>query len=251
MADFRQVQQTFTQHMRDPIANPAPEGIEDRRMAIYRRLLFGNISGFMENSFPVLYKILGDEQWEKLIRDYFIHHKAHTPYFPKMPQEFVQYIQTERDTENDYPFIAELAHYEWMGMALKFDSREISLENINQQGEFENGIPMANPVMNLLSYQYPVQTISPKFIPESTPEQATYLVVFRDVSDVVGYMELNPVSARLLDLIINNEERSGLQLLQQIAEELQHPNPDVVIQGGQQTLEQMRQKGILLGTVLS
>ncbi len=249
MVDFRQVQQTFTQHMRDPISNPAPDGIEDRRLAIYRRLLFGNISGFMENSFPVLYKIHSPEQWEALIRDYFIHHQAHTPYFPKMPKEFVEYLQTERTSKDDYPFLAELAHYEWMGMALKFDSREIDTTNIEPDGAFEHGILKANPVMALLSYQFPVQNISPSYKPEAIPEQPTYLVVYRDEEDVVGYMELNPVSARLLDLIVNNTHKTGLDLLQQIAEELQHPNPEVVIQGGRQTLEQMLEKGILLGTM--
>ena len=33
---FKDLQYRFTAHIRDPQNNPAPEGIEDRRLAIYR-----------------------------------------------------------------------------------------------------------------------------------------------------------------------------------------------------------------------
>lgn len=249
--DFYQVQQTFTQHMRDPDNNPAPEGIEERRLAIYRRLLFNNISSFMANSFPVVRKILDDITWKKLIRDYFSHHQAHTPLFPKMPQEFVQYLQTERNEPEDLPFLTELAHYEWMGMSLKFDGREIKFDGIDRDGNLMAGVPCLNPLTAIMSYQFPVHNIDPEHIPDTAPDQPTFLVVYRDEHDEIGYLELNPVSARLLDLVLQNESRSGLELLQQIAEELQHPNPDVVIQGGLQIMQQMNAAGILLGTLNS
>ena len=54
---FQQVQQAFTRHMRDPANAPAPAGVEDRRMAIYRDLLFNNVQTFLAGCFPVLRKI--------------------------------------------------------------------------------------------------------------------------------------------------------------------------------------------------
>ncbi len=67
MADrpaFQQHQYAFAAHIRDPETNPAPEGIEDRRMAIYRNLFFNNVSQLLAKTFPVLHKILGADAWK-------------------------------------------------------------------------------------------------------------------------------------------------------------------------------------------
>ena len=248
--DFQQVQHTFTQHMRDPERYPAPDDVEDRRMAIYRRLFFNNVCSFLGNSFPVLRKIYDTESWEKLIREYFSHHVAHTPLFPRMPGEFVQYLQTEREPQaHDPDYLAELAHYEWVGMSLRFDGREIDNLQYESQGDVMQDIPCLNPLVELLQYRYAVHEIAPENLPTAVPEQPTYLAVYRDPEDSVGFMVLNPVSARLLDLILHNTDHTGEQLLAAIAEELQHPKPEVVIEGGRGILAQLREKGVILGTV--
>lgn len=94
---FQDVQDVFTQHMRDPENNAAPEGIEDRRIKIYRELVYNNIEGFIANSFPVLRKITEDEQWHQMMRDYVCNHQAHTPLFPKMPQEFIGILYVSKN----------------------------------------------------------------------------------------------------------------------------------------------------------
>ena len=40
---FQEQQYAFAAHIRDPQNVPAPEGIEDRRMAIYRELFFQHL----------------------------------------------------------------------------------------------------------------------------------------------------------------------------------------------------------------
>jgi len=108
--NFKDVQYAFTRHMRDPESNPAPEGIEDRRIGVYRELVYNNIEGFIANSFPVLRKITADEQWHEMLRDYVCRHQAHTPLFPRMPLEFLQYLEDERQGHPEDPdFILELA----------------------------------------------------------------------------------------------------------------------------------------------
>ena len=61
-------------------------------------------------------------------------------------------------------------------------------------------------------------------------------------------MELNAVSARLLALLEDNRELTGSQLFQQIATELQHPEPDSVVQSGMNLLVDLRDKEIILLT---
>lgn len=49
--NFVEVQKTFTAHMRDPSVNPGPADIEDRRLQIYRDLVFNNIESLISGSF--------------------------------------------------------------------------------------------------------------------------------------------------------------------------------------------------------
>ena len=68
---FKKHQYEFTAHIRDPEKNAMPDGIEDRRMKIYRELLYNNIEGFISSGFPVIREIYSDENWHKMVRDFF------------------------------------------------------------------------------------------------------------------------------------------------------------------------------------
>ncbi len=110
-AGFQQKQYAFAAHIRDPDHNPAPPGIEDRRMAVYRELFFNNLFNLLSSTFPVLKKIHRDDQWRRLIREFMIHHQAKTPYFLEIPQEFLTFLQsTYPGSADDFPFLLERAH---------------------------------------------------------------------------------------------------------------------------------------------
>ena len=177
---FTDIQYAFTRHIRDPEHQPAPDDIEDRRMEIYRGLLYRNVESFIAQSFPVLRKITPDYKWHSMLRDYFRRHIARTPMFPKMPREFLNYLEQERAADDGPPFLLELAHYEWVELALIYDKRELSLQHCDTNGDLLTGIPVLNPITFLLSYKFPVHRISPDYQPDDPPEQPTYLVVYRD-----------------------------------------------------------------------
>ncbi len=251
--EFIRRQYEFAAHIRDPKNNPAPPDIEQRRMNIYNELFYNNVEGFMSNSFPVIQSIYGDHGWHDLIHDYFSIHHAHTPLFSEMPREFLKYLENDRDIqETDPPFLLELAHYEWVELALGLRDLENDLNSIDSNGNLLDGIPVKSSLAWSLSYHYPVHQISPAFQPQEAPESETYIVVYRNTDDEIGFMELNPVTARLLQLIDetdnNAEPKTGRDLLQIIAKEMNHPDPNVVIEGGLQAMQELRTRNILLGT---
>ncbi len=249
MPEFQRVQYAFSAHVRDPQVHARPADVEDRRMAIYRNLFYNNIQNFLAGGFPVLRKLYSDADWHRMARDFFAHHKSHTPYFLEISQEFLKYLQEERVHQpEDPPFLTELAHYEWVELALSVSDEEPDWETIDPDGDLLEGRPALSPLAWLLSYQYPVHKIGPNFRPETPGEQPTYLLVYRDRQDKLGFMEVNPVTARLLALLDESAQRTGRELLNQIADELKHPQPEQVIQGGAQTLKQLHQIGVVLGT---
>jgi hypothetical protein len=247
--EFQETQYGFAAHLRDPERNPAPENIEDRRMAIYRELFFNNVAGLLGRTFPVLHKILGAERWKVVIRDYFSRHRSHTPLFLEMPREFLQYLEDERgEVEGDPPFMRELAHYEWVELALSIDERDPDLDAVDREGDLLEGRPALTPLYWSLSYRFPVHRLSPQFTPSEPGAELTRLLVYRDLDDEVGFIEINVVTARLLELLADDSIASGRAALEAIAEELNHPQPETVVSGGLQILEDLRNRQLILGT---
>lgn len=248
---FQQVQYQFTRHMRDPENNPSFDDIEARRIKVYADLLFNNVQSFLANSFPVLRSLMAEQEWLEMVRDYFNRHQARTPLFPKMPQEFLHYLAEEfQANEQTLPFIQELAHYEWLELETLLDGQEISDVAIDENVGVLDGAPVLNPLARPQAYQFPVHRISKDYIPTSAPDAPTYLVVYRDRADDVGFMEINPTTGRLIELILVSEsKKSGGALLQQIASEMGHSNPDVVVEGGLVIMQELLEKHVLLGAV--
>lgn len=246
---FQKVQYAFSAHVREPEQHPRPSDVEDRRMEVYRDLFYRNIEGFLSGGFPVLREIHSDENWHAMVRDFFHRHQSATPYFPEIGQEFLAYLQNERgEREEDYPFLLELAHYEWAEVALDVADVDLDTEAVDPDGDLLAGCPAISPLAWPLSYRFPVHRISADFLPEEPDEQPTHLIVYRDRDDVVRFMESNPATLHLLQAIEQHPAQTGRELLEAAAEEMQHPDPDVVVRGGLETLQRLHDADVILGT---
>lgn len=246
---FKEHQYSFTAHIRDPENIKAPEGIEDRRMGIYRELFYNNVEGFISGGFPVIRSIYNDENWHKMVRDFFANHKSKTPYFLEISQEFLAYLQNEREAHAEDPAgLLELAHYEWVELALHVSDETIDIASIEPNGDLLDAHPVLSALAWPLAYQFPVHKMGPEYLPDEVPEQPTYLVVYRNRNDKVKFMEINPVTARLINLLQEDETLSGRSAIEQITQEMNHPNPEVVLKGGLDALQDLQRLGIILGT---
>jgi len=243
------LQHRFASHIRSPLQSEPPEDVEDRRMAIYRSLFFNNVRSLLAWNFPVLRKILPKDDWSQLVRDFYTEHRAKTPLFPELPREFLQYLQESRgEREGDPPFLLELAHYEWVEVALSMDERELDAVEADPDGDLLRGAPVLSPLAWVLAYRFPVHRIGPGYLPGEAPAEATHLLVYRDRRDEVKFMQLNAVSALLLQSLKEDPTRPGLELLEEIAGTLNHPDPGVVIEGGKQLLNDLLQRDVILGS---
>ncbi len=249
---FRHLQRAFAAHLRDPDRCPAPAGIEPRRLQVYRELIFNNIAGFIHTGFPVSCDLLGAARVDRLVRDFIVRHRAESPYFLEIGREFLAYLQNEYQPEAGDPgYLIELAHYEWVELALDIAETELPSEGIDPDGDLLRGRPVVSPLAWNLSYTYPVHRLGPEFQPAAPPAQPTHLVVYRNRLDEVKFLEINAVTARLLQLLRPDTEgmpRSGEQALRRIATELQHPEPAAVIAGGSAVLVELRALDVVLGT---
>ena len=247
---FQDKQYAFAAHIRDPEHRPAPDGIEDRRMAIYRKLFFNNLRNLLAKNYPVLRKLHSDEHWDRFIRQFMQNHQAKTPYFLELPEEFLNFLRNEYERQDDdFPFLLELAHYEYIELALSISTESNKLDDVDPEGDLLTNIPVKSVLTWVYAYHYPVHRISKEFQPTEPAEQPIYLAVFRQSDDKVAFLELNSVSASLLNAIQENDTgRSGEELLREIAASINYTNVDGFIQHGVATLNEMRDLEIITGT---
>ena len=220
MGALKDSQMTMARYLRDPGSNPPPQGVEQRRLKVYEDLIYRNIEGFISSGFPVLRSLYNEDDWHSLVRRFIDNHRCHTPYFLEISQEFIQFLLDD-DTpgEKAPPFQAELAHYEWVELALDVAEDELPPAKELAPQDMFGAVPALSPLAWVLSYRYPVHRIGAAFQPEA-PGDPVFLVVYRDRDDRVQFMELNATTARLLELVRDNQGQTVETLLAQLAGEI-------------------------------
>ncbi|MEN1639897.1 putative DNA-binding domain-containing protein, partial [Pseudomonas aeruginosa] len=150
------LQRRFAARIRDP-QQALPPGIATERMAIYEELFFNNLDGFISSGFPVLRQLFDEPRWHRLVRAFMREHRCRTPYFSQLGEEFIGWLQDGyRAEEGDPPFLLELAHYEWVELALSL--AEAPVETLPQAWSWS---PLAWP----LAYRWPVHRLGPSHRP--------------------------------------------------------------------------------------
>lgn len=246
---FQQQQQAFTAFIRDPEHAPPPAQMPPRRLALYAELFFNTTNEQLRTNFPVLHRITDPDHWRAIVRDFMRCHRCQTPLFIEIGLEFLDYLQHEREAAaSDWPFMLQLAHYEYVELAVAISTADEDLLPYDPNGDLLQEAPVIAPTAWPLSYVWPVHRIGPDYLPEDAPTQATHLVVYRDRRDKVRFLEINDASQRLLQLLRDGPSRPGAALLEQIAREMDHPDPAAVMQGGRELLLDLRERNVIIGT---
>jgi uncharacterized protein len=243
MLDFQRYQIAFTAHIRNPHANKKPAGVVDARMAVYREIVFTNLLNSVASCFPVCRQILGITAWEILVRQFFANHQATTPLFREIPQQLLQFIESQTLKPN---FIKQLAHYEWAELAV--ESQATSAQKLSKKVNLMQEIPIFAPHM-LLQYDFAVHQISKKNQPKNNLKlsEKTYLLVYRNADFAVKFIELNAMTFQLLESIEKNN-MAGEPALMRLAEHMPELAPEIVLKFGKETLQDLYEKQAIIGT---
>jgi len=242
---FQETQKAFAAHLRNP--EQAVAGIEPRRMKIYEDLFFSNIEGFASNAFPVFRSLFPVDVWERLVREFMIVHRAQTPYFLEISQEFLAFIQAYNGDIALPVFSAELMHYEWVELALDIAEEEVDWSAIDPNSDLLAHPVVVSPVAWPLSYQFPVQEISADYRPEQPSAAPHCLLVHRDRNLKVRFNEINPPIYLLLTLLQQNTDKTGRENLLLLGQQLGFEDETMLLDFGRDLLENLQRDGIVLG----
>jgi uncharacterized protein len=243
------LQYRFTAHIRDPENQPAPEGIEDRRMAIYRELVYANMESFIAANFPVIRTLYDGAAWSVFTHEFFREHRCHTPLFPEFAREFLRWLELRQEQQRgDPPWLLELAHYEWAELALSLDQAEIGDVPHDRAGDPLLGVPVVSPLACVLGYHYPVHLIGPGFRPGPAPAEPTWILLVRDREDNVRFHEINALSAMLIERLRENSELTGSQCIEALLAERDAQDAAALRPAGLALLRELQSFEAILGT---
>lgn len=222
---FQQMQYLFAAHIRDPngvpydanetIFNAKP--IEARRLKAYEELFFNNVHSFFSNLFPVLKECFGEDRWAEIVREYMQKHRARTPLFHELGQEFLLFLQDEFESKASDPiFYYELGHYEWVELELAIEQSETSLYKGSLQ--LSTQVRLAATAMPLY-YEWPVNQISADSMPTEKPISPTCLFVFRKPDYGVEFMEISAGLFFLLSGFLDNQSKTVSEIVEEVAKD--------------------------------
>ncbi|WP_166366900.1 DNA-binding domain-containing protein [Pseudomonas akapageensis] len=239
-------QLALTGYLRDPDNRQPPEGMDVARVEVYRELVMENLVSLLSSTFPVLIGVLGDKAWRELVRAFLRDHRAATPKFGEVAQEFVAFLSAWEPLQADgaWPaFTVELAHYEWIEMALQ-QSEAAPLPESAADLLLERPLRISALAWPL-AYTWPVHRLGLDYQPVAAPAQPTLLLIRRGADWRVRFSELSPLAFRLLQRIEEFAQLNGQEQLLGLAEEVGNQAPDGFIRSGLALLQQMHAEGVI------
>ncbi len=255
LPDFKAVQLDFAAHIRNPELNPAPGDIEARRMKIYADLFFNNIKSFLDSAFPIAAEVVGAARWRQIVRDFVHLHPSESPFFLQISEEFLTFLHEQNYA--DLPgFLLELCHYEWVELSLDVATEPEQSPLLAAKDpagpDYLMGRLAISSLVRALVYHYPVHEIGASNQPSSPPASPTYLLVYRNSQNEVRFLQSNPVTHRLLELLAEQDAASALQT---IGSELRAAGRSIsdekLFDQGRQTLAHLCDLGIIQGEIPS
>jgi len=246
LPSFQRYQLAFTARLRDSRNAPPLAGVPRERMAVYEEIVFNNLFESVSACFPIASKVIGKRKWLKLNQAFMRDYSANSPLFRRIPEQFLQYLNNPSpELQQLIPdYLNSLCHYEWIELLVS-SIPETNPQGIQPNGDLAINRPVFSPTMQLLNYDYAVHKITPRKKPQH--KASTQLLVYRNADDTVKFIELNAVTHRLISLLLN-EAIAGEQALTLLAKELQHPQPESIIQFGLTILEDLKNQGVIIGT---
>ena len=246
---LRARQLALSRHLRDPRA-AAPEGIRAERLALYGRLLYNNLQSLLAGNFPVIRTTLPDARWHALVRAFYAGHRCRTPLFTEIGREFVRWLEEVPDPVLP-PWLAELAHYEWVELALQISDAAMPPDARPLDGDSSatllDAVPVLSPLAWALAYRWPVHRLGPDYQPAQPPDAPTLLLVRRDARGEVRFAGLSPLAFRLLELLAPGN-RAGRDCLLALADEAGADDPDALLAEGAALLARMAAEGTICGS---
>lgn len=192
--------------LKDPASAQALATDIDRRgVELYATLLQYGHQDVMQSIYPFCARVIGNK-WEDVVCDYLETYPPEHYNLNRTASRFPQYLSNSKWTAR-YPFIVELADYEWLEMELLEQNTKVAVTSsisFTKPEEFETHAPLINPVLAIRKYAYPIPTLAERLQATHTkrktvPQVRTHVVVYRHPEHYCKFLEIGETTSKVLE----------------------------------------------------
>lgn len=221
-------------------------GAKQDRLHNYRRLIYNIIDDAIENAYPIARNIIPSEQWQEMVDTFIAEHKCQHPQIMHMPGEFIAFTDEFNYAEKfNIPFLHDLLHFEWVEV-LVHTMKDQVIPDFNEDGNLLTEQLIFSPYFQMIELEYPIHRLRSTSMEDA--KGLYYILVYRQESGTVQYVELNQLTAYLLNSILENECTLKKAILPLI-ENADETTTNNFTANALQFMENLVSMGILKGTV--
>lgn len=233
------------------------EKLDKRGASLYARLINIGHVDVMSSIYPYCSQLLG-RQWESVVRDYISLFPPDHYRLNKTARRFPQYVLEKQSLMKKYPFLSELADYEWVEMELLEDERKIDIvdkKDLTEPDQFVLNGPIINAVHVLRSYHYPVSTIAELidagkgFRRKFKPDPCFVLIYRHPRTHRCRFVELDDKTFKILQLAENNHA-SYADILRLAVELSEGADPQLTVTEILDLIEDFHESFVFVGSKL-
>ncbi|MCF7520913.1 putative DNA-binding domain-containing protein [Neisseria sp. ZJ106] len=161
------------------------QGFDEKRLAVYVRLIRNNINGFLDRCYVETPEYLGEETWQALKEDFVAHGQAHSPYFQEIAGEFLAFCRQKPLSDG----VLDLMDFEYAQLLA-----EVAQMPSENRIETAAATPHTLAAAALLrDYAYAVT--------DALQPQPTPVLIWRNFEDEVLFLELDGFDRLLLHTV--------------------------------------------------
>jgi hypothetical protein len=225
--------------------------------------LYGSLLNFghhdvMESIYPYCKQLLADD-WEETVDDYL---KVFPPdhfNFNRLCSRFSRYFdESERGRQHrkKFPFIAELAHYEWIELEKMEEDvliEEFSQESLVSPESFAKLAPAVNPSLTIARYKYPLTQIVEILeaggkLSRKISQEETIVAIYRNPeTHRCHFVELGEATAQMLEKAVKSTV-SYQDLIPLVVSLAKDTDPQKVVVTFLDSIEELQELKVLVGS---
>ncbi|HEY9677899.1 MAG TPA: putative DNA-binding domain-containing protein [Drouetiella sp.] len=237
------------------IAPAIAENVDKSGVELYATLLAYGQQELMNSIYPYCAKAL-KKKWEQTVKEYFLKYPPNHFNLNRAAKRFSEYLKEDRgDLMEKYPFLAELAEYEWLELELLEVDEVVALQPnlvLAKPEHFIQYAPLLNPVLILREYQYPVSAIADKLaanksVAKTKPERSRVAIYRHPQTNHCKFLDVGEVAFEVIQAS-QQKPKSYADLISLSVEKAANLDPQKTVVEFLDLIEKLQELQVFIGS---
>ncbi len=197
------IQEQFGTYCRTGVETGLP-GVTPGRIHHYRRLVNKVVRDALDSAFPISHAAFGEEAWDLLVQDFFVHGEPKSPQLWRLPFEFYRYHANRKTGKQILkPYLDDLLYFEWMEIEV-YNMPDRTFPVYDARGDLLGDRLALNPELEIIRLEYPVHMHPAAETPGMKGE--FFVLIYRSPeTGYVHFMDLPAINIFILSSLLEED----------------------------------------------